>query len=295
MIISKLQGGHSNQLFQYALGRALAKKLKTELILDLSWFDDFADVDTPRFYELDCYPLKATTRTSLEGMRIVDQRQPIGKRLKIMRKLGVGNVIHSCYEQGQGFNADILNTPDNTLMIGFWQTEKYFKNIREDLLKELEPTTRLSKNNQKLQKLIQDTESVSIHVRRGDYVTNKDANAFHGLMDLDYYRRALAHIKKQTGDKNLRAFVFSNDIAWCKKNLILDVPMTFVEGNDKGSDDMRLMKQCKHFIMANSSFSWWGAWLSTNPGKIIVAPKTWFKDTKTNGEIEIVPDSWVRL
>ena len=120
MIIVRLMGGHSNQLFQYALGRRRAKELNTELVLDLSWFKDFADVDTPRFYELGCYQLQASTRENLQGIRVIDPRQPIGRLAKTLRKLHIGNAIWEYHEQGQGFNPEALMQPDNTMYIGFW-------------------------------------------------------------------------------------------------------------------------------------------------------------------------------
>ena len=123
-----------------------------------------------------------------------------------------------------------------------------------------------------------------MHVRRGDYVTNKHANKAHGLASAQYYQSAFEAIKNRVADKSLRVFVFSNDLDWCKNNLKIDSPITFIEGNERGSDDMRLMKHCQHNILANSSFSWWGAWLNQNPDKLVVAPKMWFKDKKENQE-----------
>ncbi|MDB5183180.1 MAG: hypothetical protein JWO47_964 [Candidatus Saccharibacteria bacterium] len=295
MIVVRLMGGHSNQLFQYAIGKNLSKKLGTNLMLDLSWFKDFADVDTPRFYEIGCYPLEATVCEDLSRLRIVDPRQPIRVTNRLLRKMHLGSAIWMYYEQGQGYNPEALEQPDNTMLIGYWQTEKYFKDIRNELIAELEPTSKLSDKNLAIMSKIKNSESVSIHVRRGDYITNKNANTFHGSLGADYYQKAQEYIQKKIGIKNIQVFVFSNDIPWCKKNLKFDVPVTFVEGNDKGSDDMRLMKNCKHFVMANSSFSWWGSWLCTNPNKIVVAPKVWFKDKTANDAIDIMLNSWVRL
>ncbi len=297
MIVVRLMGGHSNQLFQYALGRKLSKKLNTELVLDLSWFKDFADVDTPRFYELGCYPLVARTTENLEGLNVVDPRQTITKTEKLKRKMRVGNSIWMYYEDGQGFQPKVLKVPDNTLLVGYWQTEEYFKDIRSNLLKELEPTTQISKKNSEIIKKINSTESVWMHIRRGDYLTNKAAKKFHGLKDLNYYKKALATLtKKLPRDKveNIHIFVCSNDIPWCKKNLDFPYPITYIE-NDLGSDDMRTAKHCKHDILANSSFSWWGAWLNQNADKIVIAPKIWFEDRKANKEIDIIPDNWIRV
>lgn len=297
MIISKLQGGHSNQLFQYAIGRQLAKSLGTKLVLDLSWFKEIADVDTSRFYELDCYPLQATTRENLSGLRVVDTHLPVSKIEKAKRKYHLGNSIWTYYEQGIGYNAGALSQPDNTLLVGYWQTEKYFTGIRDEILSTFEPTTPPNPKNTAIIRRIQDSESVWMHIRRGDYVTNENANKFHGLKDLQYYQQALdILVKKLPKDraKQLEIFVCSNDIPWCKQNLKFPYPITFVE-NEAGSDDMRVIKHCKHDIIANSSFSWWGAWLNENPAKIVVAPKVWFQDKQANGQTEIVPAEWIRL
>lgn len=297
MIISKLQGGHSNQLFQYAIGKKLAKINRTELLLDVTWFKEFADVDTPRSYELDCYNI-ATKITDMKNIRVIDPRNIIGQRDKILRKLGIGNTVWTYHEPSMGYNPEALRQPNNTLLIGFWQTEKYFKDIRDELLVELEPTTNMSVKNSKFLNQIKNTTSISLHIRRGDYITNKEANKFHGVMGLDYYKNALEYIVKNLPKKdkaNMCLYVFSNDINWCKNNIKFNFPTVFIDSDNTGSEDMRLMKNCQHFVMANSSFSWWGSWLSTNPDKIVVAPKDWFKNKKASGEIDILIDSWKLL
>lgn len=295
MIITKLMGGHSNQLFQYAAGRQLAYKHKVPLRLDLSWYEVKDGTTTPRHYELDCYPLVATIAKVIDLARIVppDFKPSVPRRLvhKFARRIK----IRTLQETRLDINKAVLSAPDNTYLSGFWQNEGYFIDIRESLIKELETTTPLTKKNREYLKSISNCEAVSLHVRREDYVTNKVYNSFHGLAPIEYYTAAVDKIKKLHKNKILRLFVFSTDIAWCKHNLRFDCPITFVEGNKNGSDDMNLMKHCKHNIMANSSFSWWGAWLNQNPDKTVIAPKTWFKDKKANEEMEIIPESWIRL
>jgi len=190
-----------------------------------------------------------------------------------------------------------MTMQNNTLLLGYWQCEKYFADIRDELLVELEPTTPLTRRNKQLIKSMQASESVWMHVRRGDYVTNPNHNKFHGVKGVDYYKKALEIlVKKLPKDRreNIRIFVCSNDIPWCKKHLKFPYPIEFIE-NELGSDDMRVAKHCKHDIIANSSFSWWGQWLNENPDKIVIAPKVWFEDKKANSEIEIALDSWIRL
>jgi len=293
MIISKLMGGHSNQLFQYAVGRALADKHGTELLLDISWFDDAKDIDTPRVFELDCYQLKASL-TKLEGIKVIDES---GRVNLMLHKAGIGRRVRAYHEKTMAYDPVVLGLPNNTMLSGYWQNERYFKHLRPEILKEIEPVTPLSKSNQKLIDNIQSCESVWMHVRRGDYVEDKNTNAFHGLKGADYYKKALKTLISKLPEqkaKNIEIFVCSNDIAWCKQNLKFKYPVHFVE-NKLGSDDMRVVKHCKHDIIANSSFSWWGAWLNQNPDKIVITPKVWFEDKKANSEIEIVPKGWIRL
>jgi hypothetical protein len=135
--------------------------------------------------------------------------------------------------------------------------------------------------------------SVSLHVRRGDYVSNPDANKYHGTKGLDYYIAALARVNKSQKDSTV--FVFSDDIAWCKKNLKLKAKkVVWVDGKNSPIEDIYLMSLCKSNIIANSTFSWWGAWLNSNPKKIVVAPKVWFSDSNIDTS-DLIPADWTRL
>jgi hypothetical protein len=297
MIITRLMGGHSNQLFQYAVGRRLALAHNTDLKLDLTWFDETFDPGTtPRFYELSDYPIKAKFASKLDLARVEppdgQARRPLGK---LKRKLNRGADIKRITETGLGIDKAALNARDDSFLVGYWQNENYFKDIRPVLLEEFEPIAVMSDKNKNYLKKIRSCEAISLHVRREDYVTNPNANAFHGLTDMDHYLKSVELIKRKSVGKSLEIFVFCKEIDWCKANLEFDLPTTFIEGNKKGSEDMRLMKHCKHNIMANSSFSWWGAWLNQNPKKIVIAPKTWFQDEKANKEIGNVPKEWIRL
>ncbi|NTW61856.1 alpha-1,2-fucosyltransferase, partial [Candidatus Saccharibacteria bacterium] len=170
---------------------------------------------------------------------------------------------------------------------------KYFSDIRKELLDDFTITTPLSIDDQKVFDDITNETSVSLHVRRGDYVTNKSAAKFHGLKGIDYYKKGLELIGSHT--PSFKLFVFSDDIEWCKSQLsdIWD-NIVFVDGKREGYMDMHLMKHCSHNIVANSSFSWWAAWLNQNESKVIVAPKNWFNDAKTNTK-DVVPKAWHRI
>jgi hypothetical protein len=288
MIVVKIMGGHSNQLFQYAAGRRLAHKHNTNVVLDLSWFDNIAPEDTERVYELEEYNLRATLIKKTPST-IVEEPLPSYSRITNLFK--TNKPLFRIKEVGD-FMPSVLHAGNFSYLDGYWQSEKYFSDITNIILEDLTYISPLSSANKKILDKIESTNSVSLHVRRGDYVSNKHALAFHGLVGIDYYKKAVNEIKKRTNAKELQLFVFSNDIEWCKQNLKLDFPTFFVEANKKGSDDMRLMRHCQHNILANSSFSWWGAWLNQNPSKIVIAPNSWFVEKKNE---HMLPEKWIKL
>ncbi len=278
MIAIRLIGGLGNQMFQYAAARALAKCSNTNALLDLTWFNqDFNADTTPRHYELSCFSLDKFT-SKYKGTT----------RGKIQRSLA-----KKYTEPHFHYDPNFKHLPKNTVLSGYFQSEKYFSDIRGILLEDFswvkEPN---GKNIDLFKQITSDSLSVSVHVRRGDYVLNENAAKFHGLTGVDYYKAAVKEMTKQVKKPNL--YVFSDDPDWCKKNLRFTQPTTYISHNTDGSEDMRLMKMCKHNIIANSSFSWWGAWLNTNPYKIVVAPKQWFSHSESNTK-DVIPGSWHKL
>jgi hypothetical protein len=151
-----------------------------------------------------------------------------------------------------------------------------------------------SPNEEMAHRIGGEESAVSIHVRRGDYVSDAGTNRFHGTCSVDYYHDAVDRISGFAPASHF--FVFSDGIDWAKENLRLRQPVTYVDFNDgeKNYEDLRLMSLCKHHIIANSSFSWWGAWLNPNPDKIVIAPKKWFNDPSINTD-DLIPNSWLRL
>lgn len=278
MTIVKLIGGLGNQMFQYAAARALAERNNTNVVLDLSWFNQDFNVDTtPRHYELSCFGLDKFT-SKYKGTT----------RGKIQRSLA-----KKYTEPHFHYDPNFKHLPKNTVLSGYFQSEKYFSDIRGILLEDFswvkEPK---SKNKNLLKQIKSDLSSVSVHVRRGDYVSNENAAKFHGLTGLDYYKAVVKEMAKRV--KNPKLYIFSDDPEWCKQNLKFTQLTTYISHNTDGSEDMRLMKACKHNIIANSSFSWWGAWLNENPNKIVIAPKQWFSHPESNTK-DVIPDSWQKL
>lgn len=295
MIAIRLMGGLGNQMFQYATARALANHRNTELFLDKVWFEHINQVDTPRHYELDCFAadqrfLPKRLSPVLESDHFYHGK--FGKfKLKVNQKTHRSQLI-VFQEKKFNFDKQVLLQPDNTYLIGYFQSEKYFANIRDLLLKDFNLIAEPDNHNKALLKKIASSQSVSLHVRRGDYVSNKDANKFHGTKGHDYYDEAIKLVAKKI--KKPTFFVISDDPEWCKQNIKLSYETVYVDNNSVGSEDMRLMRSCRHNIIANSSFSWWGAWLNENPDKIVIAPSQWFDDPTVNTS-DVIPGSWQKI
>jgi hypothetical protein len=290
MIYTKLIGGLGNQMFQYAVGRQLAKARGTELTLDVSGYEHQAAGDTPRQYELGNFK-HAAKLADAAALREIRLATGPSKLDKLLGRRGSLNVVR---EAGFPFDAKVLEAPDNSYLIGYWQTEKYFPDVREELLEDFALKHEPDEANAKTAAEIAAVTAVSLHVRRGDYVTNANAAAFHGMTSLEYYREAIKMMASKVKEPHF--FVFSDDPDWCRENLKFDLPMTFVTNNsgDKGYEDMRLMKQCRHHIIANSSFSWWGAWLNPRADKIVLAPGRWFNDAAVDTR-DIYGQGWVKI
>lgn len=284
MIYVRLMGGLGNQMFQYALGRRLSLQHGTKLALDRSHFSEHRPGETIREYELDCF--------NVEAEMFVEPAE------KLIQKKGLylrPKPLNIYTESGPAFDPVALKQTGNTLFIGYWQNEKYFKKISPTIRSDFTFVKSLSKEKQSYAEQIQDTPgSVAIQIRRGDYVTNKNSNKFHGITPMEYYDKAIKKISRAV--KKPVFFVISDDHLWCKQNLKIGLPTVIIEHiPGTGQEDMNLMSQCKHQIIANSSYGWWAAWLNKNPNKIIIAPKTWFRDKQANSKMEIVPPGWVRI
>jgi hypothetical protein len=296
MIIVRMMGGLANQMFQYAAGRNLAEKHGTDLYLDLREYDDQPKENTPRHYDLGCFPILASAAGAKELAMIAGDGEGAHFKNKLFKRVRLDESVARIDEKSPSLQANVLRAGDNVYLVGYWQNQEYFYDIRDKLINEFTPKNAPNKKSQEVLDCIKQSNSVSIHVRRGDYVSNPNAKIFHGLATVDYYMACAKYLKSK--DKNITFFVFSDDLEWCKNNLDLGKESIFVDANSDGGhdyEDMRLMSHCKHNIIANSSFSWWGAWLNTNPSKIVCAPKTWFLDYKANQETEIVPSDWKRF
>ena len=285
MIIIKLNGGLGNQLFQYSLGRKLSIKNNDVFKLDLS---DFTK-DNPRSYGLGEFNIienfasdEDINKIKKSGVwKLVDKLKPYCKRSAIKYK-------------GYDFDPNILKLSGNFYLDGYWQSEKYFQDIKNIIRKEVTLKNPIENKYADLISQIKNTNSVSIHIRRGDYITNKKFSKVYNLLDEKYYQKAVKFIAEKINDPFF--FIFSDDINWVKQNLNIPYPKIFVSGENeiKNYEELILMSLCKHNIIANSSFSWWGAWLNQNPSKIVISPDKWFND-KISDAKDLIPPEWIRI
>jgi len=291
MIIMQLMGGLGNQMFQYALGRRLALERGVPLKLNLDWFEKFDD----RCFELDQFNIKVQTASTDELLQIkfYSRNWFTRKAFKVYQFILPYYRKRYVIEKYQGeFDINILNVARSAILLGYWQSEQYFKPIEATIRQDFSLRQKIPKEVQQITDSIHSNpNSVSIHIRRGDYTTKY--NQYFAACSVDYYKRAASHISAKIN--NLHFYIFSDDIKWAKNNLALNADTTFIEPDTRigAFMDMYLMSQCRHHINANSSFSWWGAWLGEKSDSIVIAPKRWFVDQPYPKDT--IPERWVKL
>lgn len=288
MIIAVLKGGLGNQLYQYASARALAEKNKTSIWLDLSFLNRDAPNITKRDFKLHHFSLIKSKDVKIIDNSLLKLSKKIIQKvvLKILKK-----VILEYTEDGSHFDANFFKSNRSVAIDGYFQSYKYFDYLKHQLFQDFQLIEPLDDSNLEALASILSCNSVCIHVRRGDYVSLEAANEFHGLCDLSYYTEAITIIHSEI--ENPHFFVFSDDISWCRSHFNeANISFVNVNNSDNAHLDLNLMKSCKHFIIANSSFSWWGAWLAENENKIVIAPKKWFAEEDSNIE-DRIPSEWL--
>lgn len=295
MVISHIIGGLGNQMFQYAVGRAHSLKFNTSVTLDISGFDNYL---LHQGFELQKI-FQGSINIAIErDMRNILGWQAAGVFRRYLQSPSMALFRWKSFIVEPYFHywSGIKCAPRNSYLVGYWQSEKYFSKYSNEIREDFSFNELSSDCNKGIALEISQTNAVSLHIRRGDYVSDAKTVNMLGVCSLQYYQRAISYISKQV--ENPHFFIFSDDIAWAKENIKLDFPCLFV-GHNKGEHsyiDMQLMSLCNHHIIANSSFSWWAAWLNKSDSKIVVAPKRWFRDDFMESQGgDIVPESWVRL
>lgn len=266
MIIAKIIGGLGNQLFQFAFAYALQKQNPAELKLDASQYIHFPD----RKFELSHFGL-----CHLASDREIRAFFPQNWFEKNFRK-GKYKILKEKYFH---YDSEIVqNYPNENLYLdGYWQSYRYWERYETEIRQIFTFQNALQEKNALFYEKIHETESVALHIRRGDYVQKTSVVQHYYQCPMTYYEQAIREISQKLEKPHF--FIFSDDIEWCKANVTLDFPHIYI---DSGNNliDLQLMSACKHQIIANSSFSWWGAWLNPNPQKILIAPPKWFNDEK---------------
>jgi hypothetical protein len=285
MIIVHLKGGLGNQIFQYATGRSLAIKHGVALKLDTSFLHLEATDYTKREFELNKFNIEAEFASK--------------KEIKAMKRLRWRNFFLPTWileEKKNNCYSLLQKAGKNCYLDGYFQSEKLFVDISEQIRRELTfKNPLIGKDWTEIQQRITNSTSVSLHFRRGDYVENTNTNKFHGVCSMDYYHKAIEVVAGKL--ENPHFFVFSDDIQWVINNFKIDYPTVFVDKKDENlHSDFQLMSLCKHNIIANSSYSWWAAWLNNHTNKIVIAPEKWYanieEQNKTGG---LIPEKWFKL
>ncbi|NTE04803.1 alpha-1,2-fucosyltransferase [Agrobacterium tumefaciens] len=291
MIIIKIKGGLGNQMFQYAVASAMNKS--TTVYFDQTFLNNqkiSSDVFTARKYELAIFKrLNAKNANPFIIKALYTQKKYYALLRTFLTKINLfksidDNNIKTELEKSHYFMLVYLE--------GYFQNPSYFENIRENLLHDFTFPQLSNLGRAYLKNIKRISHAASIHVRRGDFLKKKIAS-IHGILDLSYYHDAKDYLAGQVDNPHF--FIFSDDANWCKENFSFIENSTIVS-NLEPWEDMYLMTVCQHHIIANSTFSWWGAWLSTNKKQINIAPKNWFKDPQLNLVYQnIIPKNWIKL
>ena len=290
MKIINIIGGLGNQMFCYAFALALKYKYKKEdVLVDISHFGSYKLHDG--FLINKIFDVKEIKIADKKAIKKLSRYVPHYKLSRVIRKFFPQKKTEYLEKNDYLFDLEALNKTESLYYEGYWQSPLYFNDIR-DLILKMFTFPEADETNKKIEKHINNVNSVSVHVRRGDYINHE---TFAGICDEEYYKNAIDLIKKQT--ENPYYFIFSNDINWCKQNLTpyLDSENVVFISNNQGSQsywDMYLMSCCKNMIIANSSFSWWAAYLNKNDAALIISPKKW-----VNGSFktEIHLSNWTKI
>ncbi|MCX7650366.1 MAG: alpha-1,2-fucosyltransferase [Flavobacteriales bacterium] len=292
-IISKITDGLGNQLFQYALGRRLALERSVDLLADTSWYDTINPEFTPRTYLLDRFHT-CLKRAAPDAVRKIESPHllPGIRRLYYVWQARLPYYKRRVVkEQGPGFDSRVLECGSHVVLKGFWQSEKYFSSIREVLLQEIKPLHIPETLIKMAEKLENEEGSVAVHVRRGDYAKT---DSEHILLDSSYYKKAIETLKSHIAEK-LYFYIFSEEPVDAGIVGLPEGEIRVMPAHPQSPEwDLWLMSRCRHFIIANSSFSWWAAWLCTNAGKKVIAPARRHKNPAFDSP-DFLPESWIKI
>lgn len=291
MVIVQIKGGLGNQLFQYAAGKSLAVHNNTELKLDISAYENITENTTYRRFELPYFNIDNICIASHAEINQFKSQHLILKLFEKFLKLRHKRKVYK-----EGFfcmDTNFFKAISNIYLQGYWQSEKYFIQYEKDIRKSFTIQENFTQHLSIKATLIKNQPCIAVHIRRGDYV-QPTLQEYHGLLDASYYKTAINYLLSIIPEAKL--YFFSDDPVWVKENIQVQSDFEFISGNLTRNhiEDFYLMSQCKYNIIANSSFSWWAAWLNNNPNKIVIAPKKWFNKANHNTS-DLIPNTWIRM
>ena len=291
--IINVQGGLGNQLFQYAFGQSIKRKWNCEVLYNLSWYSDMGS-DTPREDSLQgLFNIDLLQKESIFNKKIFRSRHV----QNIFNKVTLGSRIEFRTEKDFNFSSSYQRSPiyaSNVIFNGFWQSPEYFNFFCKDLKKEFSNCSQEISSFPIARKINETKNSIPIHVRRGDFVTNITTKSYHETCSIAYYEKAIQYFKKKY-ENTAKFFIFSDDIEWAKENIKSDNDMYFLDSSYELSDtnELFLMSMCQNHIIANSSFSWWAAWIGDHEYGTTIRPEKWYK-TKTQPST-LFPKEWLSI
>ena len=295
MIIVNLIGGLGNQMFQYACGGTLGRETGLAVKAATDMFNIYSLHNGPELSQVFSTSASVADFRDVQNMVGRWRAWPKVRRWLAFDTLKLLRGRHFVVEHPHRHNRELQDmAKDGVYLQGYWQSERYFDKHADALRKEFAFRNTLAGRNAELARQIRQNPSVSLHIRRGDYANCPKTRAFHGLCEPDYYFRAIEFMRRHIPQFHL--FAFSDDPQWVERRLKPSYPgMVVVDHNPRNQshNDMLLMSMCQHHIIANSSFSWWGAWLNPDPNKIVIAPRKWF--AKAPDTADLIPKNWVRL
>jgi hypothetical protein len=284
MLIVSIIGGLGNQMFQYAYAYALSRR-GYDVKLSIDSYEGYTLHDG---FVLDEYRISLPLATTKEMKKL--------NATRFLKRFSFLPSVNYIKEKSLLFDNKFLTPEDNKCIVGYFQCENYFKEYRQNLLKEFVQKKSKSTYTQNLENKITNTiTAISLHIRRGDYIKDKKTNKLHGTCSLNYYEQSMEYFNAKY--KDIVYYIFSDDIEWVRSNFHRN-NFVYISSKEKRlpHEDIYLMSLCNHNIIANSSFSWWGAWLNNHTCKEVIAPKKWFQDSKKQTEAkDIIPIEWIKL
>jgi hypothetical protein len=281
MVVVRIWEGLGNQLFQYAYARALSLRTKDRVYLDISEYE--MSPKPVRKYELCHFKIKQPVINCGRIFPFVNKDSFYTKNNQYLRYFPAGLIKEEdCY-----FKRDFCELKGLLYLKGWFQSEKYFKEFESHIREEIYPRNKI-KITRGLRKILNSDNTVSVHIRRGDF--GKD----HNILPIEYYENSKRVILERVD--NPYFIIFSDDILWVKENMNFGLNCFYMdkEYSYKDYEELMIMSRCKHNIIANSTFSWWGAWLNPSKDKIVIAPKKWFLYNPKK-DFDIVPNDWIRV